>query len=563
MILSVFFTAERIQQYLPTTESVDGVVPLLKRAGVSKVYLEARRGGVSTPENVLAGLRDRFQSKGFATSGGIMTIRMNGEFGVAASGPEGRCSFLCYSTQSTCEVLETEIRKLARVFDEIIIDDAFLTTCRCPKCRNAKGDLEWGEFRRQLMLSVSRNHIVEPAHEENADCRVIIKFPQYYDRYAVFGYDPGSQTELFDGIWAGTETRDPSTLAYGYVPQYEGFVHYRWLQDIGREKLQGAWFDFIECTPELFIDQAITTTLAGTEEITLYCHGPEIFSEESPLLPALEAALPDLKHLASLPKKTDGVGLYMPVDGEGDGDLFIGDFLGMWAIPLRPCNSFPEDCRAIILPSRAGGDPDIAAKAERALGQGATVLLTTAFLCSLSAESPLFDMAGLENGGVFPVPSEASGLLAGEKREEVKPFHLACDLRSVQAEVLLTGLVQRPIGGEAHVPILTRREHGNGKVLVLNLGTFSRGDYRLEEFLNIPVVTPMADPPQTLLSEVRRHLLAPLGVETDAPYGVALYPTGDGFVLVNYGDEDCEFSFNSAPIQLAAHSWREIHDSIL
>ncbi|HQP99337.1 MAG TPA: hypothetical protein PLY86_12840 [bacterium] len=568
MKISVYFTAERIQKYLSETGLTEETVELLRRAGVSKVFLEARRGGVSTSKDLLRSLHDAFQARGFETAGGIMTIQMNGEFGTPAGGPECRSGLLCYSSLKTRTVLETEIRKLARLFDEIIVDDAFLTPCRCGLCRKERQDLDWTEFRRELMLRVSQDHILIPAHQENPRCHVIIKFPQYYDRYELFGYDPKGQTEAFDGIWAGTETRDPSTLAFGHVPQYEGYFHYRWLRDIGREKLEGAWFDFLECTPGLFTDQVLTTALAGPNEITLFCFGPEIFTANNPLLNVLEKTVPELDALAVSPEDREGVDFYLPVNQIGDGDLFIGDYLGMWGIPLSPCSRFPESSRALILPSRAAGDPDIAGQTARILENGGTVLMTSAFLSALPVGSPLFEMAGLEPEGVFPVRSTVRRIETEEASETVEPFDLPCDMTVRDAEILIHAVIRMPVFGEIRepvelrVPLLTRFEYGKGSVLVLNLGSCFHSDYRIEESLNFPLVPPVMNPPQIVMDTVRRYLLEALGMQLDAPYGVAMVPQKDRVVLVNYRDDETAVSLNGEPARLSPHSWKEFRKPV-
>ena len=45
--------------------------------------------------------------------------------------------------------------------------------------------------------------------------RLIIKFPQWYDRFHLFGYDPPRMAEAFDKVWVGTEVRNPLTRRGG------------------------------------------------------------------------------------------------------------------------------------------------------------------------------------------------------------------------------------------------------------------------------------------------------------------------------------------------------------
>ena len=99
---------------------------------------------------------------------------------------------------------------------------------------------------------------------------MILKFPQWYDLFQLYGYDPLRMPEYFDEIWVGTEVRDPETRRMGYVQPTQGYMNFRWLASQAGSKVRGAWFDHIECSPQNFLDQAYLSVLAGARELTLF-----------------------------------------------------------------------------------------------------------------------------------------------------------------------------------------------------------------------------------------------------------------------------------------------------
>jgi hypothetical protein len=120
----------------------------------------------------------------------------------------------------------------------------------------AKGNRSWDEYRRALLTELAQSVFIGPAKQVNPDITMIVKYPQWYDRFHLFGYDTKTLPELFDKVWAGTESRGRNTQRFGFVQPYEGFVNYRWLADIAGEKIGGAWFDHGDCAEHDFIDHA-------------------------------------------------------------------------------------------------------------------------------------------------------------------------------------------------------------------------------------------------------------------------------------------------------------------
>ena len=81
------------------------------------------------------------------------------------------------------------------------------------------GERSFADFHSDLMHEMSVRCILRPAHEVNPKCKVIIKYPLWYENFHKNGYETVRQTRDFDLIWAGTETREPDAERWGRYPQ--------------------------------------------------------------------------------------------------------------------------------------------------------------------------------------------------------------------------------------------------------------------------------------------------------------------------------------------------------
>ena len=64
----------------------------------------------------------------------------------------------------------------------------------------------WEDYRCELMVQLSRERILAAARRVNPKVKIIIKYPQWYDRFHERGYEVVRETADFDRIWVGTET---------------------------------------------------------------------------------------------------------------------------------------------------------------------------------------------------------------------------------------------------------------------------------------------------------------------------------------------------------------------
>jgi hypothetical protein len=522
---SAFVPAQSVTQYLADTAGRDEALALFRANRITKVYLDCLRGGHFPGEETLAAARDFFRDRGLAVSAGLTPTR-----GTGKPSSHGR-HWLCYTNRSTQEELAQVVRRTARLFDEIIVDDFLCTQCQCAECREGRGGRTWGQYYGHLMPEVAQKCILEPARQENTSAHLIIKYPQWYDRFHVFGYDVRRHPLLFDEVWVGTETRDPDIE---YVHQYQAFVNYRWLASLAGDKIGGAWFDFIHCYPEVYVEQAVLSVLAGARELVRFHYGPALYSPGNPNTRALLESIPALERLAAVldGKSPRGLAFYKPPDSEGDDEAYLPDYLGMIGLPVVPSHVFPADARAVCLAAHAAQDPDIVERALALLERGGVLLLTPGFLAAVAHDARVPALAGF---GTPPViPADLWTFRFGVQRETAAaPAHVrfGARLNPATAEVLIVGV--HPDGA---FPVLTRHRHANGTVLVLNAKTFRYPEGSGRVTVGEPVSLPHL--PQQVVDALRGEVMRemPLAVEAQARVGVFWF--GGVLVLCNWNDRE-------------------------
>ena len=282
-----------MRDHLSSDQGRQEALDFCRKMGITKVYIESFRDGYQAEEATLKAARDFFRHAGLAVSGCVTTT------GIGKSSTGWQVA-ACYTHRQNQERLESIFRFTAALFDEIMIDDFFFTDCECSECAAAKGALSWQQYREKLMLQISRERVLGPARAVNPNVKVIIKFPQWYDRFQERGYVPDQEAAIFDRIWVGTELRDPASDKWGNKQQYEGYFIYRWLTDVGGTKTGGGWFDPFGTTPTLYLDQPLTTILAGAPEVFLFHYGALTSPEYQAQAEALAARRAQYEKLATL-----------------------------------------------------------------------------------------------------------------------------------------------------------------------------------------------------------------------------------------------------------------------
>jgi hypothetical protein len=386
---STLFTAQDVRDYLSTEQGRQEAMTFCHKMGISKVYIESFRDGYQAEEATLKAARDFFRQAGLKVSGCVTTT------GIGKPSTGWKVA-VCYTHRQNQERLESIFRFTAALFDEIMIDDFFFTDCECSECAVAKGGMSWPQYREKLMLQVSRERVLGPAHAVNPQAKVIIKFPQWYDRFQERGYVPDQEAAIFDRIWVGTELRDPASDEWGHTPQYMAQFIYRWLSDVGGSKTGGGWFDPFGTTPTLYLDQPLTTILAGAPEVFLFHYGALTSEKYRAQAEALAARRAQYEKLATFVSGWSGIATYKPVSSDPGGEESILNEVGMLGIPEAPTAHFPEGARAAILTTQALGDAELVPKLVRVLAGGGTAFLSQPLAHRLDGDPRLPEPAPLD-----------------------------------------------------------------------------------------------------------------------------------------------------------------------
>jgi hypothetical protein len=543
--LSVYATAGDVGQHLVTPEGREKVVRVLEPLPVGRLFLEGRRGDEHVAPGQLREVRDFFGARGISCAGGIATVP-GSTFGTRQNGGLG---WLNWESDQTRRDVAAFFTTNAAVFDELIVDDFFCTGDTSPESERARGARSWGAYRRDLLVSLIEPLIVAPARAAHPQVRLILKYPQWYDRFHLFGYDPQRMSGFFDQVWVGTEVRDPQTRRMGYVAPTEGYVNFRWLSSVAGEKVRGAWFDHIECSDLNFVDQAYQSVLAGARELTLFHLGDLVAGHPGDAL--LAARWPDLIDLATKVRgqRREGVVFYKPPGSDSDENMYLADYLAMLGWPILPEARYPEEARVVFLAVQAAADPEVLGKVRRHLERGATVVLTPAFVRAAGIAAG--KLAGVEVEAAS-VPTVTRGVEVGRLRLALAtPVELDAGLRMAGGQVR----VETEVGGRA-VPLLTLREVGRGRVFVLNTRTFAEQDYRASgEWLLAPEPRGLTELPEPWAQELRTAFLAPLELDFKAPAGVALYLFSGGCCVYSLCDNPVRLRLQGEALELPPRRW--------
>ena len=511
---------------------------------ISKVYLESFRSGEIASESLLVQARDFLRDHGIEVSGAVATTSGKG-FGQPSNQPG---IWFNYQNAKTQQAFAEHFRWIAPLFDEIIIDDFFATDDTSEESLHAKGEASWETYRMNLMMDFAQRFVIKPSRAVHPDLHLILKFPQWYDRFHKFGYDPVRSPFHFDRIWVGTETRNPETLRFGYTMPTMGYINYSWLHSIVGDRIGGGWFDFGDCTPETFLMQGYETILAGADELVLFEAGSVARRHEclGPLQKRLEAlfALNRLVH----GHKALGITAYKPPYSEGSDtesarNLYVYDYLAVMGLPVVPTAEPPND-GVIFLARQAADDPAIRNRLHGWIASGRTILLTPDFLSALH-DPVIFQVAGYS--APFRLEVEETPVQSWIVNEDGQKTTLPADasprpltLRRLplpeKAEILVAA--SSTVG---EIPWLTRTTRQNATLLMLNLATFAHEEFgpEKEQFLP-PRLLSIPFLPAQVVQRLQRELPWPESIRVLSPNltGVCLFENRL-LVLAN---------FNSSPV---------------
>jgi hypothetical protein len=360
---SIFFTSGDVERLVGDDASFKKTMAYFAPINISKVYLEGKNRG-NEDVGLMKKVAERFRAMGIVAAGAM----------VPTSDKGGPC---CYNDPDDMATLERRMRAQASVFDEIILDDWLFTICTCEKCLEGRGNMSWADYRTKLILEKAKKYIIDPAKEVNPKVKVIIKYPDWYEGHRQNGYDVFNETNMFDKMAVGIETRIPETQDQ-HIPIYSGYIFQKWWSSVEQSKWIGSWLDnygmkggWNEYNAQVW--QAI---LAKTPEVILWCADQLVPpNPSSDVYPYFVKMLPQFDKVAGMLKgESRGVPIYLPYGSTGEYNIF--GYLGMAGIPLEPVAQFPSEGKSAIFTLHSMKDPQLADKMIKRLKDGNDVFMT-------------------------------------------------------------------------------------------------------------------------------------------------------------------------------------------
>lgn len=509
------------------------------QVGFDKVYVEGYRDHVFATDAQIAAVKAAFEAKGIETAGGVT---------LAKGGSGGQFGSFDYADPADRAECDAAVRLTARHFDTIILDDFFFFNRKSDADIAAKGKRSWTEYRMAAMREAAQHLVVGPARAVNPRAKVIIKYPNWYEHFHGNGFDLEGEPQIFDGIYTGTETRDPE-ITDQLLQQYESYEVMRYFDNIAPGRNGGGWVDtFSTRYVDRYAEQLWDTMFAKAKEITLFQWAamadpravqpgerpwkdvPSSFDwaafQASGATPgwgrAAGYALDQVDKVVGALGKPIGIASYRPY--HADGEDFLHNYLGNIGIPIELYPAYPADAGIVLLTEAAKSDPDIIAKAEASLHAGHSVILTSGFVRAMQGKG-VEDLLEIEHTGrVAPISHYFNGFGAGNGTSldgDGSPHPVLfpqIDFYTNDSWPIIRG-----VAGNKGFPIMLMNRYSNGVIYELTIPENPGDLYAL---------------PQPLLTQIRAYVQQEFPVRIDAPAQVALFAyDNDTFVVESFRPE--------------------------
>lgn len=525
---ALYFTSHDIDSLLADESQFRKTMEYFAPVRPVHVYLEGTSRG-PTNVNLLKTVAQRFRDLGIRVSGAMV--------------PVGKQGPSTYNNPTDMAALEDRMRALAGVFDDIILDDWLFTTATDPQSVEERGSRTWAEYRTSLLLDQSKKRIIAPAREVNPEVKITIKYPNWYEGFEAAGYDVLRETQIYDYVAIGIETRNRMTHDQ-HIPIYSGYIFQRWYRTVDPSKWVGSWLDNYDMKgdPQDYNAQVWQAVLARTPEIILWCGG-QLYPTTGPssdVYPYFRELLPEFDRVAGMLKgPSRGVPIYLPYGSTGEYNIF--GYLGMAGIPLDPVGRFPAEARNAIFTLHSLRDPKLADQMLARLRGGKDVFMTWGLWKRLQETEFKNTLNLVSEGG--SVTSDIFRLKTGWFRQEAvkaaRPFSFPRIETTTWPYVRDVAVVR----DDYDFGVLLNAQYLNGKMYVLNMPENSYDLLRL---------------PAPALNQIRRAFAEELGVTPEGPGGVAMYLFGDRqYVLYNMSDESGEMTLKFAR-KVPSSGWREL-----
>ena len=508
-----------------------------------KVYLEAYRDGRFVDEKTLIAIQKFFVSKGVTVSGGIT---------LAKGGQGGQFGTFDYENPADRQECQRAVELAARHFDEIVLDDFFFYTSKSDADIAAKGSRSWTQYRLERMREVAENLVIKPARAVNPRVKVIIKYPNWYEHFQALGYDLDVEAKLFDGIYTGTETRDPE-ITDQLLQQYQSYLTFRYFDNIRPDGgNHGGWVDtFSTRYVDRYAEQLWDTMFAKAPEITLFnwtdmaspkaveagarepwASQPTSFQWDEMVrsykAPQGSNAAPGWGRAAgySLEQvdafrgklgKPIGIASYKPYQSSGED--FLHNYLGNIGIPIELSPGFPAAADIVLLTRSAQYDPKLVDRIKGQLAAGRNVVITSGLLQALQGKG-IEDIVELDyTDRKVAIRDFIKGYGAGNGASlndagHGNPAILFPEIRFFTND---SWALIRGVAEAKGVPILLMNRYSRGVLYVLNIPDNPGDLYNL---------------PQPVTKAIKDYLQESFPVRIDAASRVSLFAYDNGTFIV-------------------------------
>jgi hypothetical protein len=523
---AIYFTSTDVERLLADSAQFIKTMEYFGPIKPYKAYLE----GSSEKEIDVALMKkvaDRFRSLGIKVSGSMVAV--------GHRGPS------VYNNADDMATLQKRMRSLAKVFDNIILDDWLFTTATDEKSVKERGNQSWADYRTKLILDQSKKYIIDAAKEVNPNVKVIIKYPNWYEGHRENGYDVYHETLQFDNMAVGIETRNRMTHDQ-HIPIYSGYIFQKWFSSVDPAKWVGSWLDNYDMKGDDndYVAQVWQAVLAETPEVILWCAG-QLYPDNpsSDVYPHFCEMLPEFDKVAGLLSgHSRGVPIYLPYGSTGEYNIF--GYLGMAGIPLTPVAQFPTESQNAIFTLHSLQDPKLAEEMLGRLRDGHDVFMTWGLWLKLQNTEFKNTLSLVETGG--SVSSSEFRVRLGWNQQLIKAdksFAFPRIETTTWPYVRNVAVEQ----DDYDYGVLLSAQYLKGTMYVLNMPENSY------DLLRLPVQA---------LNAIRRSFIKELQAQLDGPGGVAMYMFGSKqYVLYNMSDQTAPLSLRFEE-KTPASGWSEL-----
>ena len=543
--LSVYVRAYEVQKMKDTKWLESSWQLISSQLDVDKIYLETHRDLLIVDDTTIEKAKKFFTKQGLEVAGGITyTIDESNEF-----------ETFCYSNPEHRSMVKKIAETTAKHFDEFILDDFFFTSCKSAEEIAAKGNMSWTEYRLELMTEAATNLVIGPAKTVNPKVKVIIKYPNWYDHFQGLGFNLEKGPQLFDGIWTGTETRDPGSNQH--LQNYLSYNIMRYFENLRPGYNGGGWVDSggINMSMDRYAEQLHLTAIAKARDVMLFDYrqlmdvamrdefrapwqGGTSWNYDQmrasyekngkTVQPTTIARIADVvlrqaDNLVGNLGNPIGIKSYKPFHSLGED--FLQNYLGMIGLPMDIHPDYDFSQKTVLLTQQAASDPQIIDKIKRQLMEGHDVVITSGLLKAIPEK--IAEVCELRCSDLKAIVDDF-GFFGKSKREILIPQVLYQTNDSW--EVVSAG---RPLrNGVSGYPILHKAKYANAYLYVLTIPDDMGGLY---------------DYPDLALNMIRRTLCQGLDFYLEGPSKVSLFMYDNHTLIVeNFNDEPVDIKLVGA-----------------